>query len=103
MPRRRRRRAGAPRCRTCDRPVVWLLLRGQYRTFNPAPVDGRTYAGGAAAHPVEGKQAWPSLRELVEDLRVRREIGSQDAEDEAYDMPWYVRHTCPTEARGDTP
>lgn len=26
----------------------------------------------------------------------RRECSEPDAQDEAYDMPWFVRHTCPT-------
>lgn len=91
---KRRRRAGAPRCRSCGRPVIWLLLRGKYRTFEPKPVDGRAHVGHTA-HPTEGKHAWQSLRDLVEDLMVRREVSSAAAQEEAYDMPWYVRHTCP--------
>ncbi|MFC6344948.1 hypothetical protein ACFP8W_23400, partial [Nocardioides hankookensis] len=84
------------RCGTCQAPIVWLLLRGtSWRTFEPRPVDGRTHVGGRA-HPVEGKYAWPSLRECTEDLMVRREITSTEAQAEAYDMPWYVQHDCPT-------
>ncbi len=93
MSHRRRRHTGPPRCHTCREPVISLLLRGKFRTFNPRPVDGRTHVG-AHAHPVEGKYAWSSLRELVEDLMVRREVGRDDAEREAYDMPWFARHTC---------
>ena len=96
MSRRRQHRSGPPRCRTCGQPVVLLLLRGKWRTFQARAVDGRTYLGGTA-HPVEGKYAWPSLRELVEDLMVRRECGRDAATDEAYDMPFYARHYCPAD------
>jgi hypothetical protein len=98
--RRQRRPKGPPRCSRCQGPVVWFVLRGKWRTFEPRPVDGRAHIGGRA-HPVEGKYAWTSLRDLTEDLMVRRECSSTTAQDEAYDMPWYVEHTCPPGTTSD--
>lgn len=95
-----RRRRGPARCSDCRRPIVWLRLRGSWRTFEPGPVDGRTHVG-PRAHPVEGRHAWPSLREATEDLMVRRRMSSADAEAEAYDLPWYVAHTCPPKTERD--
>lgn len=88
-----RRRRGPIRCGECKQPIAWFRMRGGWRKFEPRPVDGRTHVGGRA-HPVEGKFAWPTLRELTEDLMVRRRISSHQAQEEAYDMAWYVEHTC---------
>lgn len=93
---RRRRPKGPPRCLDCGRPFKWIKSPHGWRRFEPRPVDGRTHVG-AAAVPVEGgTYAWPSFRELVEDLMVRRQQGTAAAQAEAYDMPWYVPHTCHT-------
>lgn len=90
---RDRRRGRLPRCNQCRLPICWLSWRGHWRPYEPHHVDGRTHRG-APAHPVEAKKAW-SFRELVEDLMVRREIGRDEAEDEAYAMPWFIPHVCP--------
>lgn len=74
---------------------------GQWRTFEPRPVDQRTMHG--TAFPVCDRRAW-RFRELVEDLMVRRECSQADAEGEARDVPWYQPHTCPTtEGEADVP
>lgn len=90
---RRRARGRLPRCAKCQHPFRWLAWHNGWRKFEPHPVDGRAHVG-APAYPVESKRAWP-LRELVEDLMVRRRCGRDDAEDEAYAMPWFVPHVCP--------
>ncbi|MCW2757011.1 MAG: hypothetical protein JWO46_757 [Nocardioidaceae bacterium] len=82
------------RCSTCRAPVAWFLsVSGRWRTFDPKPVNGRTHVG-ATAFPVEGRHYWRT-RELVEDLMVRRHISEPAAQDEVYDLPWHVAHTCP--------
>lgn len=91
--RNRRARGRLPRCNACRFPIVWFSWRGSWRRYEPGQVDGRTHQG-PPAHPVEGRRAWP-LRELVEDLMVRRQISSAEAEDEVYAMPWHVPHVCP--------
>lgn len=91
---RRRQAKGPPRCHDCGRPFKWIKGPKGWRRFAPRPVDGRTHIG-ARAVPVEGgTYAWPSFREVVEDLMVRRQVGIGEAQAEAYDMPWYVEHSC---------
>lgn len=92
---RRRRRRGPPRCNSCGRRIVFLLAptSGSWRTFEPEPVDGRTWAGGEA-YPTEGSRTY-RYRDLVEELLVRRQCSRGEAEDEAYAMPWHVVHHCP--------
>jgi hypothetical protein len=84
-----------PRCRDCRAPIAWYLspFTGKVRKFDARPVDGRTHTG-APAYPVEGRRAW-KFTVLVDDLQVRRECSRDDAEAEAYDMPWHVAHDCP--------
>ncbi len=83
------------KCQWCKATVVFLRspFTGGWRKFDARPVDGRTHTG-RAAYPVENERAW-KLPLLIEDLRVRRECGRDQAEDEAYDMPWHVTHDCP--------
>lgn len=64
---------------------------GKWRTFEPSAVDGRTHVGPAV--PVVYGRAW-LLEELVDELMVRHQYGRAAAEDEAYDVPWYVPHSC---------
>lgn len=92
----RRRRRSSPRCRDCQAPVLFFrsARTGNWRPFDPKPVDQRQQ-NPSTAHAVEnGVLAWP-LRDLVEDLMVRRHCGRDDAEDEARAMPWHVPHDCP--------
>lgn len=101
---RRRARRGPPTCRDYHRPVMWLRWAhsGHWRTFDPRPVPAN---GGqhAIAYPVEGgTHAW-RFRDLVEDLRVRRQCSELEAEGEAHDMPWHTPHTCPTDTEGQAP
>ena len=87
--------ARAKRCPNCPATVVWLTspFTGRDRMFNARPVDGRTHVG-PPAYPVEGQHA-RRPRDLVEDLQVRRQVSVAEAQQEAYDMPWYVLHACP--------
>lgn len=93
--RNRRTRGRLIRCHGCHFPIKWFRygVRGGWRKYEPAPVDGRRHTG-APAHPVEGVRAWP-VRDLIEDLMVRRRVGWTEAEDEVYAMPWHVPHVCP--------
>ena len=98
---RRRARGRLPRCGTCQQPFRWLAWGRSWRKFEPHPVDGRPH-DGPPAYPVETKRAW-RIRELVEDLMVRRQVGHDEAEDEVYAMPWFVPHVCPPTADRDHP
>lgn len=103
---RRRRATAPPRCKTCNARIVFhRTWSGQWLTFEPREVDGRTHSTGGAMPVVYG-HAW-QFRELVEELLVRHQYGRSDAEDEAYDVPWYVLHTCPltttTTEQGEDP
>lgn len=88
-----RKRHTPARCNTCGgRIVFWRNHNGRWRTYDPTPVNGRTHLG--TAHPVWGNRAW-RLDDLIEQLMVLTEQSSESARDEAYDVPWYVAHTCP--------
>lgn len=93
--RRRRRTHGPARCQDCRAPIRWLRLRGEWRPFNPKPVDPRHQVAGA--YPVENRTAWP-LEDLVVELMGRRNVGEAEARDEALDLPWHTRHICEREA-----
>lgn len=91
---RRRARRGPPTCQDCRQVIAWFHTpTGQWRRFDPKPVDARHHNGPPACPVENGRIVW-RYRELVEDLMVRREISQADAEDEARDMPWYVPHNC---------
>lgn len=95
MPRKRR---GTPRCNSCNRPIVFFRApsTGNWRPFDPTPVDGRTYQGQhGPAYPIESGRAW-RLRDLVEELMIRHQQGEAVALDEAYAFTWHVAHTCTT-------
>lgn len=95
MGRRRRKKTGPPRCRNCRAVVVFFRGAGdRWRSFDPKPVDGRTYIGPAAAPVLHGR-AW-MFTELLDELQALHQYGRGDAIDEAYDLPWHVPHTCPT-------
>lgn len=83
------------RCRFCQARVEFFAspFTGRVRKFDARPVDGRSHTG-AAAYPVMGKRAYKHA-ELASVLRVQRECSLEDAENEVYDMPWYVPHDCP--------
>lgn len=66
---------------------------GQWRAFDPTPVNGRTHQA-PDAFPSEGMRTY-RYQVLVEELLLRRGCSRGEAEDEAYDMPWYVLHRCP--------
>lgn len=87
------KRSGPPRCKDCRGPIKWLTMGGRWLPFNPIPVDPRHHAG-APAFPVEEHTAY-RLDELIVELQGRRELSFDEARDEAYDMPWYVKHICP--------
>jgi hypothetical protein len=92
--RRRHRRPTRPTCKDCNAEVRFFRdENNRWRMVNAKPVDGRTHQG-PPAYPVEGRRAW-KLPALVEDLQVRRETTVEEAEHEAYDMPWHVPHDCP--------
>ncbi|GAB3988787.1 hypothetical protein [Nocardioides marmoraquaticus] len=100
--RRRRRGSGPIRCDDCHRPVDMLSdphAPHRTRPFEQRQVDGRTHIG-VAAYPVEGRRAW-LLRDLVEDLMIRRRCSRQEAEQEAYAMPWQPVHQCRHLPEGD--
>lgn len=96
MARRRRRTRTGPQCSTCKASIKWIRLRGNWRTFDPKPLDGKQHAG--LAYPTEnnGTTASP-FEELVDDLQGRLGITRVEAEDHAYAMPWYALHACPPE------
>jgi hypothetical protein len=99
---RRRKRRGPPRCQECNQVIAWFRnTSGAWRKFNPKPIDDPKNRNGAPAYPVEnGRTVW-RFRVLVEELMARREIAQNQAEDEAYDMPWYVPHMCPQTTTDD--
>lgn len=94
-PTRRTRRHRPARCPDCHQPTVWLASpwSGRWRRFDPTPLNGRAH-NGPTAYPVEGRRAW-RVRDLVEELMIRRDCSRAEAEDEAYDMPFHVPHVCP--------
>lgn len=96
MTRRRRRVRDRARCQHCQHPIAWFrTTHGSWRSCEPRPVDGRTHNNCPPAMPVENNRwLWP-FEDLVADLQGRRECSRADAEAEAYDMPWYIPHTCP--------
>lgn len=93
-------RRGSPRCRNCQRPVVFFKnpMTGKYRPFNPTPVrDGQQVPG--PTYTVENnRHAW-QRDVLVEDLMVRLHCGRDEAEEHALAMPRYLPHTCPDQPR----
>lgn len=99
MGRGKNRQRGPRRCTGCRAVFEWFSLRGEWRKFDPTPVDGRTHIG-AHAYPVPGKQAWRRA-DLVEHLIATREVSQAAAEDEVYDMPWHVLHACPHDHEKD--
>lgn len=92
-PRRRARRGRFPRCNQCRYPIAWFSFRGDWRPFDPKPVDGRQYPG-TGAYPIEEKRAWHTVA-LVEELMGRLGITRDEAEEHVYAMPWHVLHACP--------
>jgi hypothetical protein len=83
-----------PKCRDCQQSIAWFNVLGVgRRPFEPKPVDPAST--GRPAYPVEGGALAWSLRDLVEDLMVRREISHDEADEEARAMPFHVRHICP--------
>lgn len=96
------RRSQGTRCRSCGRPIVLLgsPFTSSWRAFEPTPVNGRTHIG-PDAFPTEGKRTW-KLRDLIEDLMVRRQCSRAEAEDEAYAFPWHVLHRCPNDINTTT-
>ncbi len=93
MSRPKKKRTSRPRCRDCGAPIVFFRSwTGNWRTFDPKPVNGRTHVG-ALAYPILYGRAW-RLQELVDELMARHQYSSAEAEDEAYDVPWRVAHTC---------
>lgn len=95
MTKPRKKRTGRPRCRDCNAPIVFFRSwTGNWRTFDPKPVNGRTHVG-APAYPIMHGRAW-RLEELVDELMVTRKYWRDEAEDEAYDVPWHVAHACQT-------
>lgn len=90
---RRRRRSGPIRCRDCQAPVVFFRdPSGNWRTYQPHPVKGRTHIG-PIAYPVDNGRAW-RLDELVEELMIRLGYGREEALNAAYAVPWHVPHYC---------
>lgn len=84
-----------PKCRDCGQSIVWFTVErtGGRRPFDPRPVD--PVAEVRPSYPIEnGVLAW-TLRDLVEDLLVRRECSHDEADEEARAMPHHVRHVCP--------
>lgn len=102
----RRRRRGPPRCKDCNALVVFFrsARTGAWMPFDPRPLSGRDHPGSVGRLWVieNAATAWP-LRELVEDLMVRREISQAEADDEAHDMPWYQTHICTRPTTTDSP
>jgi hypothetical protein len=98
---RRKRRARFPvRCDRCLAEVRWFRLDNAWRLFDRRPIDPRTSTTGRRAYPVEAGRAW-RLTDLVPELMGRRGVSAQDAEDEAYDMPWHTRHECAVRPTGE--
>lgn len=96
MARRRRKQSGPARCKTCQAPIVWLLLRGKWRSFEPRPVERlpEVVRLQNPSYPIEGKIAWP-LEDLVVELMGRRECTEAAAREEAHDFEWRTIHHCP--------
>lgn len=86
----------ATTCKSCKGKVVFLASPfhpAKWRTFEPAPVNGRTYPG-VDAYPAEERRTY-RFPDLVEALMMRRHCSRAEAEAEAYDVPWWVLHRCP--------
>lgn len=95
------RRRRSPRCNDCGRPVTFFrsAITGKWRPFDPKPVRIGQQLTSPAWVVENNATAWP-YRDLVEDLRVRRQCSQADAEDEAHAMPWHLPHDCPKRATG---
>lgn len=65
---------------------------GNWRTYQPRPVQGRTHIG-PIAYPVDNGRAW-RLDELVEELMIRLGYDREDATNAAYAVPWHMPHFC---------
>lgn len=84
----------APRCARCHTRIRWIQsITGQWLPFDPVPVAPGN-PRQITAKPVENDRWWP-VRDLIEDLQVRRQCTDREARTEVYDMPWHVPHTCP--------
>ena len=89
-----RRHSGPARCRSCDRPVIFLRspFTSNVRTFDPTELDGRT-TSNPNAYPVLGRAAY-RVTELAALLQVQRGASLGAVEDEIRDLPWHQLHTC---------
>lgn len=90
---RRRKSTAPPRCNHCGAQITFYRsVTGTLRPFDLRPVNGRTYTG-PGAFPIFGGRAW-HVADLIAELMSRTSQSSADAEDEAYDIDWYVVHAC---------
>ena len=92
---RRRSRRGPPRCKDCKAPIVFFRspMTGNYRPFDPRPVDPNQQHVRPPCPVENDRHAWP-YRALIEDLMVRLGCSEPEAEEHARAMPWHMPHTC---------
>jgi hypothetical protein len=69
---------------------------GNWRPYQPRPVNGETHIG-PIAFPVDNGRAW-YLEQLVEELMIRLAYGRDEATAAAYAVPWHIPHNCRSNA-----